>query len=38
MLHMKLRIIELFRLQDGGWKLVRRHADTAAEKPDEAYQ
>jgi len=27
---MKLRVTELFRFQDGGWKLVHRHADPAA--------
>jgi NAD(P)H-dependent FMN reductase/ketosteroid isomerase-like protein len=28
---MKLRVTELFRFREGGWKLVHRHADPAAE-------
>jgi ketosteroid isomerase-like protein len=28
---MKLRVTELFRFRDGGWKLVHRHADPSAE-------
>jgi NAD(P)H-dependent FMN reductase/ketosteroid isomerase-like protein len=31
--HMKLRVTELFKFQEGGWKLIHRHADTAADRP-----
>jgi ketosteroid isomerase-like protein len=31
--HMKLRVTELFRFQEGGWKLIHRHSDTAADRP-----
>jgi NAD(P)H-dependent FMN reductase/ketosteroid isomerase-like protein len=30
--HMKLRVTELFRFQEGGWKLIHRHSDTAADR------
>jgi NAD(P)H-dependent FMN reductase/ketosteroid isomerase-like protein len=29
---MKLRVTEVFRFREGGWKLVHRHADPAAEE------